>query len=512
MRGADGSNGAAWRARHALFAWLLVAAPPGYAASASDCLVGWHAAGGAAVAGGMRVVCRDGDPACDADGAADGACTFAVSLCLNEADAACAPGTLARIGVRGALAAPVARALAALARPVRGADVCTATTPLIVPLGRRAVRRLGLRAAAWDAASQRVDRDRLRLVCTRVAPEAAVAHAVVVTTDFETGVLAALNVLPPRSPGRLAPPIHADAVVRTAGGRAYVVNRFLGDNLQVLDPRRGFATTLQCTTGPRSNPHDVAVLEPRKAYVTRYGAPDLWVVDPGARSCDGFRRRTIDLGALADADGIPEMDQMALVAGRLFVSLARLDRGRRFAPAGRSRLAVVDTATDTLAGVVELSGRNAFGDAAGLPREPGTGKLVVAEAGDLFTVGDGGLERVDPFTLTAEGFFVTEDDLGGNITDFVLVSPTKGYAIVLDAALRNLLVAFDPSTRQVTKRMLAREEYLPDIALAPDGTLWLADRTLLEPGIRIFDTTDDRQVTTRAIDVGLPPFSLGFVP
>jgi hypothetical protein len=94
----------------------------------------------------------------------------------------------------------------------------------------------------------------------------------------------------------------------------------------------------------------------------------------------------------------------------------------------------------------------------------------------------------------------------------VLVSPTKGYAIVLDAALRNLLVAFDPSTGQVTKRMLAREEYLPDIALAPDGTLWLADRTLLEPGIRIFDTTDDRQVTTRAIDVGLPPFSLGFVP
>jgi hypothetical protein len=72
MRGADGSNGAAWRARHALLAWLLVAAPPAYAASASDCLVGWHAAGGAAAAGVMRVVCRDGDPACDADGAADG--------------------------------------------------------------------------------------------------------------------------------------------------------------------------------------------------------------------------------------------------------------------------------------------------------------------------------------------------------------------------------------------------------------------------------------------------------
>jgi hypothetical protein len=32
------------------------------------------------------------------------------------------------------------------------------------------------------------------------------------------------------------------------------------------------------------------------------------------------------------------------------------------------------------------------------------------------------------------------------------------------------------------------------------------------PGLRIFDPTDDHEVTGRAIDVGLPPFSLGFVP
>src|SRR5439155_282011 len=81
-------------------------------------------------------------------------------------------------------------------------------------------------------------------------------------------------------------------------------------------------------------------------------------------------------------------------------------------------------------------------------REPGSGKLVVNEAGDIQRVGDGGLERVDPFTLTAEGFFfVTESDLGGNITDFVLVSLTKAYAIVIDDQLRNILLAFDPSAR-----------------------------------------------------------------
>src|SRR5207247_82023 len=134
--------------------------------------------------------------------------------------------------------------------------------------------------------------------------------------------------------------------VRGAGERASVVNRFLGDNLQVLDPAHGLATLLQCSTGPGSNPHDVAVLAPDKAYVTRYDAKELWVVDPSAASCAGFLRATVDLSPWGDADGLPEMDQMALVGDRLFVSFERLDRTRRFAPAGRSRLVVLDTASD----------------------------------------------------------------------------------------------------------------------------------------------------------------------
>jgi hypothetical protein len=311
-----------------------------------------------------------------------------------------------------------------------------------------------------------------------------------------------------------ATPIHADAVVRAAGGRVYVVNRFLGDNLQVLDPGRGFTTVLQCSTGPGSNPHDVAIVGPHKGYVTRYDERELWIVDPGAPSCAGFLRGTIDLAPYGDADGLPEMDQMTLVGDRLFVSVERLDRSRQFMPAGRSRLVVIDTTADAVVGTVELSGANAFSETSGLVREPGTAKLVIAEAGDIFKTGDGGLERVDPDGLRAEGFFVTERALGGSITDFVLVSAIKGYAIVFVAGdpPRNALVAFDPSRGTLTRRLLVRDENLPDIALAPDGTLWLADQSLPAPGIRIFDVTADRQVTGRAIDVGLPPFAMAFLP
>jgi hypothetical protein len=118
-------------------------------------------------------------------------------------------------------------------------------------------------------------------------------------------------------------------------------------------------------------------------------------------------------------------------------------------------------------------------------------------------------------TLEAEPeFFVTEDALGGNVTDFVIASPAKGYAIVFVPGNppRNLLVAFDPATGAPLGRLLTRPVLLPDIALAPDGTLWLADRTRPRPGIRIFDVATDRPLTRQAIDVGLRPFAIGFLP
>jgi DNA-binding beta-propeller fold protein YncE len=467
---------------------LIVLALASRAAAADPCTVGWRA-GGVALG---HLVCRDGDAGCDVDGVADGGCTVPVALCV--AHAACSA-----LRVHGPGAGPIMQALGTLT----AAEDCTPEVTVRIRTGHR----VRLRAAARSAAGRA--RAGLVLACRR--PRA--ATALVVTTDFETGLLATVGVPRPHTVGHPAAPIHSDAVVRIAGGDVFVVNRYLGDNLQVLDPEHGLTTKLQCSTGPGSNPHDIAVVGPHKAYVTRYDERELWIVDPAAASCAGFHLGTIDLSPWADADGLPEMDQMAVVGGRLFVSLERLDRTRQFAPAGRSRLAVIDTTQDVVVAVVELTGANAFGDSSGIVREPETGKLVVSEDGNIMRTGDGGLERVDPETLVAEGFFLTENELGGNVTDFVLVSPTKGYAIVLDDQLRNILLAFDPSRALVTRRLIVNPKYyLPDIALAPDGTLWVADDSLPAPGIRIFDTGTDSQLTTAAIDVGLPPFSLGFLP
>jgi DNA-binding beta-propeller fold protein YncE len=457
-------------------ALVLWAAPPATAAPA-ECLVRFAVATAEGDPDALVLACRDGDAACDSDGVEDGVCRVAVAVCTGVApcDTAVAPE-------------------------------CAPPTMVSVERGSARRRRHVVRARATDPSGRLHDKDRLRIVCEGPAAP----RAVIVTSDFETGVLVRTPVATPSRARQAPASVHGDALVRIAGGTVFVVNRFLGDNLQILTDR--LATRLQCSTGVGSNPHDVALAAPDKAYVTRYDREALWIVDPQAPGCGTFRRGTIDLGPFADADGLPEMSQMALVGQRLFVSLQRLDRTRGFEPTGPSWLAVIDTATDAVTGTIELVGRNALADSSGIQREPGTGKLLIPQAGNVYRTGDGGIERVDPEALVSDGFIVTETALGGTITDFVIVSPTKGYAIVLDEALRNLLVAFDPQAGTLLGRVFASQHFLSDVALAPDGTVWLADRSLPRPGVRIFDPATDEPLRRGVIDVGLPPFSMGFLP
>jgi len=495
--------------RHLLALVLAgLAARAGLATAAgNDCLAAWRVMGAPERLGNLTVTCRDGDPACDGDGQADGTCRVPATLCMNVPG--CAPGQLGPATIRGAAAPAIAARAAALAYPVTAPDVCTAPAEITVALGRGRRRSMVAQARVKDTTTGRGDADRLRVTCTRPGG----GRAVVVTTDFETGVLATASVRPPHRVTHPDAQIHSDAVIRVSGGMVFVLNRFLGDNVQRLDPAQGLRTRFQCSTGNGSNPHDLLVVAPDKAYVTRYDRPELWVVDPSRTDCDGFRRGVIDLSGFADADGLPEMDQMALVDGRLFVTVQRLDRRRGFVPTGPSRLVVIDVATDAVVGQVVLFGTNPFGDASGIVREPETGRLVLATSGSLYTVGDGGLERVDPTTLQAEGrFFVDELTLGGNVLDFLLLSPTKGYAVLQDADLRNRLVAFDPSGASPPRTLLSRDAYLPDVVLGPDGLLWLADQTLSAPGIHLFDPATDREILKRPLNVGLPPFSIGFAP
>jgi len=338
-------------------------------------------------------------------------------------------------------------------------------------------------------------------------------QAFVLTSDFSTGSFGTVGLDPPNpvtgsNPHRI---VYRDAVVRTHGGLVYVVNRLFADNIQVLDPAQGFATRLQCPTGSATNPHDIAFVDDHKAYVTRLEVPDLLIVNPSAQpNCSDFTIGSINLSSLADDDHNPDMDQMAIVDGRLYVALERLDINRILrTPATNGALAVIDTSTDQLIGDIELTGQNPFGATKGLTVRGGA--LYVSEPG-YFGRLDGGIERVDLDSQMAQGFVITEQELGGDITDFVLVSDTVGYAIVGQPGFHNALVSFDLTTRQVTGTLAsANGATLFDVELNDRGELYVADRTRQHSGVRIFRVADGAEIAG-PLNLVLPPFEVVFLP
>jgi hypothetical protein len=330
---------------------------------------------------------------------------------------------------------------------------------------------------------------------------------------FSTGMLASLH------PVTKAPTLHStltfgDAVLRDYFGDVCVVNRAGGDNLQILDVDNDYVTLHQFTTGNGSNPHDVYFASPTVAYVSRYDMTTVLKMNPTT----GAGLGTIDLAMFADADGLPEMDQMFATGGRLYVALQRLDRPNFYVPVGTSLLAVIDLATDTL---IDMDAAQSGIQGIVLPRtnpysEVGVLPLDVWEHAYFSCVGffglqDGGVVKCDADDPSQTSVILTEAEAGGDILDVEIVSDTEGFAIVANASFITVLIAFNPTTGTKTgPTMYTPAGYdLTDVECNLEGTtLFLCDRTPTNAGVRCFDVATHGQIPNGPIDVGLPPFDV----
>jgi len=118
--------------------------------------------------------CTDGDPLCDADGTADGSCTFSVRLCLDAVDPPLPRCHADVVTEAGSSLPALASALEAIAMPA-APDSCT--EPIAVPVVRHGGRgRLVLHGSARMASGHR-DRDRVALVCRRPVTAAVATFA-----------------------------------------------------------------------------------------------------------------------------------------------------------------------------------------------------------------------------------------------------------------------------------------------------------------------------------------------
>jgi hypothetical protein len=344
--------------------------------------------------------------------------------------------------------------------------------------------------------------------------------AFVLTTDFWTaGYYSTIELSPPRDTETDISTVHYDAVgyYDRDEDMIFVVNRYLADNIQLVDPNSGFATVGQYSVGNGSNPHDIRLVDGGKAYVSRFESTNLLIIDPYSGDSLGY----VDFAPLADSDGIPEMDRMEMVDGKLFVTLNSLNHAT-WLPNGPGKVAVVDVATDTLVdcdpgadGVqpIVLQSSNPYSE---LRYSPDRGELIVGCLGE-WSILDGGVEAIDPFTLTTNGVLISEQELGGDISDVLIAPNGNGYAVVMDKAVwpdnYARVVAFDPASESVTDTLYQQTSgmgaSLAGIEANTLGELYVCDRDLSAPGIRIYDTTTGSLL--EFIDVGLPPYDVVFI-
>jgi len=336
---------------------------------------------------------------------------------------------------------------------------------------------------------------------------AAQTQAFVLTSDFTNGSLSAVDLGSHAVTPDVAT-VYSDARERWFDGLLYVVNRFGQDNIQVIDPAVGFATLRQFSVGNGSNPQDIAFVSATKAYVTRLASSRLLIVNPSTGDSLG----AISLAAFADADHVPEMDRMIRVGPTLFVELQRL---ANFQPTDTSLVVAIDVRTDTVLdaapgvpGVqpIVLPGTN---PTTTFEYDPRSGRLVVGCTGQ-YGVNDGGIAWIDPRTLAAGGYAITESALGGDVLDIVWGSATRSFAIVSDAAFNTALVAWNPTTGLKLGTLFAPGGFvLADAALDDRGELYVCDNDFAAPGLYVFSAETGAKLAG-PLGTGLPPVEVTF--
>lgn len=331
--------------------------------------------------------------------------------------------------------------------------------------------------------------------------------ALVVTSDYTNGAYSTVS-LNGYNVKKDINSIHSDAVCRfdPKTNTPFIINRLGSDAIDVLDPKT-FNIDDEYSVEASSNPHDIAVVSENRAYISRYGLAEMLIVKPFS----GDEVGTVDLSDYADDDGIPEVSGLALLNDKLYAPVQRLDQADGWEAVGGGAIVVIDAASGDIEGDIKLTGPSSYG----APEySEALGQFVIAEPCSWSEL-DGGIELFDPENETVSGFVITEEELGGNVTKGLILSQTKGYALVGvagDNGSNTHVIAFNPDSGKISDTLIEGDGWVfSDIVLTPDGKeLWVTDRTTEDAGVRIFDTNTNDEITEEPISVGLPPSVICF--
>lgn len=338
-------------------------------------------------------------------------------------------------------------------------------------------------------------------------------RAVVVAGDFIAGHPGVLSTLDPATRTVMtnvgpALAVGADPILRHFGNELFIVNRFDGNNVTILDDHT-LALKEQLGTGAGTNPQDVAV-RGQKLYVATFGGTGLLVLTRGSAT-----PVAIDLPA-DDPDGTPNCNSIYLVGSNLYVSCGLLDNAKMFVPRGPGKVYVVDTTSNAIKTTLTLGHPNPFGVFEQVPASApsGGGELLMPTA--LFPVPpstalpSGCVERITTgATPTAAGCLINNTDLAGYASRIAFQIDKEGALLWVAAPTtypKSDLRAYDMAINSLWAGPLnPNNQAIGDLALCPSGELVLADTTMNANGLRVYSGA--AELTKAALPIGLPPAS-----
>jgi hypothetical protein len=304
--------------------------------------------------------------------------------------------------------------------------------------------------------------------------------------------------------------VSPDAVAACSDQGIFVVQRLGWDSMVLVDDEAPFGIRAEHSLGTGSNPQGLIGLPGGDLLATLLGRDFLLAVDPST----GEETGRVDLSWAADGDGLPEASLVARAGDLVAVALQRLDRTTPlWDPSGPGWLVVVDP--DGL-GIVDADPSTGEPDGIVLTganpspygRMAWNGSRLLVPLTGLYGELDGGIESVDLELFRAEGYIVTEEELGGDLTDFVIAGEHLAYATVSSPEGTDLLVRFDPVAGRAEDEpvLVGRPFTLLQVQITSRGELLVVNRDLEESGLDVLDAATGAFVTRVA--VGMAPFSV----
>ena len=297
--------------------------------------------------------------------------------------------------------------------------------------------------------------------------------------------------------------VQGDPALRYIDGKLYVINRYGSNNITIID-----AATLQfeeqISTGEGSNPQDVAVVG-NKLYVPALGTAGVVVLTRGSTDI-----ATIDLSSLDTVgtnDGVPECMSAYAVGTKVYVACGVLDN---FAGVEPGKVAVIDTATDTMVASATMNYSNPSGFFVRAPDDSTyTGDLLIASLPEFTDYSVGCLERVSTGATPTVGCGLTNEEMGGFAAGLSISHDGSLLWIAVNTYDNNFnqtgkLKGFDLESGSLWTAPVSPEgQLIVGVAACPAGQIVVSDQTLNAGGLRVYNGTTER--TTMAHSIGLPP-------